>query len=81
MPFGIVLLEQLQRSLKQVLYAHYAQLPLKSVGRYTQVAADKVLETYEDLELLDRLFRIEIFVVVALTPPIERLSRFACTSS
>lgn len=64
MPFGIVLLEQLQRSLKQVLHAHYPQLPLESIGRDTEVTADQILESDKDPELLRRLFRVQVFVVI-----------------
>ena len=78
MPFSIVLLEQLQRSLKQVLYAHHPQLPLESIGRYTEVAADEVLEADKDLELLDRLFRIEIFVVVGPHSSNRKIEPIAC---
>ncbi len=78
MPFGIVLLEQLQRSLKQVLHAHHPQLPFESIGRYTQVAADEVLETDEDLELLDRLLGIEVFVVIGSYSSNGKIEPIAC---
>lgn len=77
-PFGIVLLEQLQRSLKQILHTHHPQLPLETVGRYTQVAANEVLEADKDLELLDRFFRIEIFVVVGPYSSNGKIEPIAC---
>ena len=78
MPFGIVLLKQLQRSLKQILHTHHPQFPLESIGRYTKVAANEVLKSDEDLELLDRLFRIEIFMVVGPHSSDRKMEPIAC---
>lgn len=46
------------------MQAHRSQVAFESIGRNAEVATNKILEADEDLELLHRLARIKILVVV-----------------
>ena len=64
MALGIVRQKQTQGRIEQILHAHGSQFALISVRRDAKVTADQILESDKDPELLRRLFRVQVFVVI-----------------